>query len=159
MSLYRANNSYGSEDSVLPSASSTNTPSLPSITNAGIDSIDFSHVSFHFTANNAGLARVVIESRNTGKSITRDYTGGFERISHELNISQLPGTTELNILIYAYTGTNGGNEVLHRMLYGNTPGVVQLPQGDGQIAELCFDYIFYADANEDLKVRVNAAVV
>lgn len=156
MSLYRANNNNGSAASAFPSAPPTpsaNTQSLPSITNVGIDSIDFSHISFHFTANNAGLARVVIESRNTGKSITRDYTSGLERVSNEFSVSELPRTTELNILIYAYTSTSGGNEVLHRMMYGNTPGVVQLPQGDEQIAELCFDYIFYASNNGDLRAK------
>lgn len=152
MSLYQANNNNGSAASTFPSApSSANQSSLPSITDVGIDSIDYLHVSFHFTANNARMARVVIESRNTGKSITRDNTSGLGRVSHEFNVSEFPGTTEMNILIYAYTSTNGGNEVLHRILYGNIPGVVQLPQGDEQIAELYFDHIFYLTTTETLK--------
>ncbi len=125
--------------------------SLPSITNVGIDSIDFSHISLHFTANNAGLARVVFESRNTGKSVKRDFTSGLGRVSIDFSLAELPGTTEMNVLIYAYSTVGGGNETLHRVLYGNIPGVVQLPQGNDEIADLCFDPVYYADNNDDVR--------
>ena len=125
----------------------------PSIGNVGIDSIDYSHVKFHFTAGNSGLVRIVARSRDTGKSATRDYTSGLGYVTAEFNISEFPGTTEMEILIYAYTGRDGGNETLHRLTYGNTVGVVQLPEGNGTIAGFCFDYVFYADNNPDLKEK------
>ncbi len=84
----------------------------------------FSHISFHFTANNAGLARVVFESRNTGKSVRHGFTSGLGRVSINFSLTELPGTTEMNVLIYAYSTAGGDNETLHRMLYGNIPGVV-----------------------------------
>lgn len=161
MSLYRANNNRATSHTQPTQNTNTQnvpaqpqTPSaLPSITNVGIDDIDFSHIDLHFAANNAALARVVFQSRNTGQSVTRDYISGLDRISLNFSLLELPRTTEMNILIYAYSTTNGGNETLHRVLYGNIPGVVQLPQGDQEIADICFDYIFYADNNDDLRME------
>lgn len=151
MSLYRANNNRGTATQDPTPTQNPMPAALPSITDVGIDDINFSHISLHFTANNAGLARVVFESRNTGKSVTRDYTSGLGRVSVDFSVLELPGTTEMNVLIYAYSTAGGGNETLHRVLYGSIPGVVQLPQGDEEIASLCFDPIFYADNNDDLR--------
>ena len=124
----------------------------PSITNVGIDSIDSSHITFHFTANNAALAKILIESRNTGKSISYSYTSGLNHISHTFYTSTLPGTTEINLRIYAYTTVNGGNETLHNVLYGDTPNVVKFPQKTSSfIEEICFDPVYYADNNADIK--------
>ena len=149
ISRSRITGKFGSLSYVMSAPKVNN--ETPSITNVGIDSIDFFHINFHFTANNAGMARIVIQSRNTGKSITSDYTSGLSFVSHAFNISDFPGTTELNVLIYAYSTTNGGNETLHRVFYGNIPGFVQLPAGNPEIASLCFDYVYYADNNPDLK--------
>ena len=153
MSLYRANNNKGESVQVPSSAPVQNsTPAvLPSITDVGIDDIDFAHIDLHFTANNAGLARVVFESRNTGQSVTRDYTSGLGRVTVNFSLLELPNTTEMNVLLYAYSTPSGGNETLHRVLYGNIPGVVQLPQGNEEIASYCFDPVFYADKYEDIR--------
>lgn len=140
---------------ISQSGSSAALSGKPEIINVGIDSISADHVRFHFTAKNAALAKVCIESRNTGKGISKSYTTGLNKITYTFNTSQLPGTTELNIRIYAYSTINGGNEILHQLLYGSIPNVVQLPQKNPSISEidsLIFDYRFYADMYPDLKL-------
>lgn len=150
MSLYRAKNNVGTlQENVQQQGTAASTTS-PSITGIGIDDIDFSHINLHFTANNTGLARVVFKSRNTGQSVTRDYTSGLGRVSINFSLLELPGTDEMEVLIYAYSTPSGGNETLHRVLYGDTPGVVKLPKGDVDVAGFCFDPVFYADHNSDV---------
>lgn len=132
-------------------SSDTSNYSMPYITNVGIDSISSKHITFHFKACNAALAKIVIESRNTGKSISYTYTSGLDNISQYFYAGIMPGTTEMNIRIYAYSTAEGGNETLHNVLYGNTPDVVKLPQEYAAIEELCFDPVFYADVNTDAR--------
>lgn len=134
-------NGYSAPDSV----------SMPSITNVAIDTISSKHITFHFTANNAALAKVVIESRNTGKSVSYSYTSGLNNISQYFYAGTLPGTTEMNVRIYAYSTVNGGNEVLHNVLYGDTPDVVKLPQEYAAMEDVCFDPAFYAAVNTDVR--------
>lgn len=127
----------------------------PSITNVGIDSIDSNHITFHFTANNAALAKILIESRDTGKSVSYNYTSGLNHVSHTFYTSSLLDTTEVNLRIYAYTTVNGGNETLHNVLYGDTPNVVKFPQkASNFIEEICFDPVYYADNNLDIKMAL-----
>lgn len=145
VSLYRA---YNNASTPTPTPAPV---TRPSITNVGIDSISSKHITFHFTAKNAGLAKVVIESRNTGQSLSYSYTSGLDYVSHSFYTGKLPGTTEINLRIYAYTTTSGGNETLHNVLYGDTPDVVKFPQEYAEVEALCFDPKFYATVNPDIR--------
>lgn len=121
---------YGSPAFDGPSAPSNPASSnpLPSIDNVRIDSIDHSHVTVSFTANNSGLAKVVVISKASGESRSASYTGGFSRITHTFRTSEMsnPGK-DFIIRIYTYSTSSGGNEQLHEVTYGSELRVVHLP--------------------------------
>ena len=128
------------------------TAKTPSIQNVKIDSIDADHVSFRFAAQNAEMAKVIMKSKDTGESRTLEFTSNLGDTYYTFDTFSMPGTTALNITIYAYSDRKGSNPVEHKMTYGSEIGVVDLlADGPKGAEKFLFDARFYADRNTDIR--------
>lgn len=99
----------------------------PTISGVTIDSIDFDHITLHFSAANSKLAKIVVVSKATGQVIlSNSYSSNLNCVSFTFYTSTMPDK-EYYIRLYAYSDASGANETLHNVTYGSTAGVVKMP--------------------------------